>query len=219
MKAPAFATGSSVEAFVAAIAERVGSGAFQYGAVQQRGARFSALVVIGPLGPRETTRRLIRGLGAHEVVPAGTLADARVRADVLGPHALCVTDAILPDGSGLDLIQELTKRGWQRGLVLSMSDDAYSVRAALSAGVRSFVVTGRSSHGGFGTGGVASSLTEREIEILRYVSSGRSNKEIATLLGLSALTVKSHLARISRKMGTGDRAELVMHALRAGVIQ
>jgi len=37
-------------------------------------------------------------------------------------------------------------------------------------------------------------------------------------LGLSALTVKSHLARISRKLGTGDRAELVAIALRAGLL-
>ena len=38
-------------------------------------------------------------------------------------------------------------------------------------------------------------------------------------LGLSALTVKSHLARIARKLGTGDRAEMVALAMRAGVIR
>ena len=37
-------------------------------------------------------------------------------------------------------------------------------------------------------------------------------------MGLSPLTVKSHLGRISRKLGTGDRAEIAMIALRAGVI-
>ena len=44
-------------------------------------------------------------------------------------------------------------------------------------------------------------------------------KEIGDLLGLSALTVKSHLARIARKLGTGDRAEMVALAMRAGVIR
>ena len=54
--------------------------------------------------------------------------------------------------------------------------------------------------------------------MLQHVANGRSNKEIGASLGLSALTVKSHLARIARKVGTGDRAEMVMLALRAGVI-
>src|SRR5206468_972510 len=51
------------------------------------------------------------------------------------------------------------------------------------------------------------------------VADGRSNKEIGETLGLSALTVKSHLARIARKLGTGDRAEMVAMAMRAGVIR
>ena len=45
-------------------------------------------------------------------------------------------------------------------------------------------------------------LSGREIEVLQLVSEGRSNKEIGDALGLSALTVKSHLARIARKLGT-----------------
>jgi len=50
------------------------------------------------------------------------------------------------------------------------------------------------------------------------VADGRSNREVGEELGLSALTVKSHLARIARKLGTGDRAEMVLITLRAGVI-
>jgi DNA-binding CsgD family transcriptional regulator len=62
-------------------------------------------------------------------------------------------------------------------------------------------------------------LSGREVEVLRLVADGRSNKEIGDELGLSALTVKSHLARIARKLGTGDRAEMVALAMRAGVIR
>ena len=62
-------------------------------------------------------------------------------------------------------------------------------------------------------------LSGREIEVLRLVADGQSNKEIGDQLGLSALTVKSHLARIARKLGTGDRAEMVALAMRAGVIR
>jgi len=55
--------------------------------------------------------------------------------------------------------------------------------------------------------------------VLRLVAEGQSNKLIGDALGLSALTVKSHLARISRKLGTGDRAELVAMVIRAGVLR
>ena len=62
-------------------------------------------------------------------------------------------------------------------------------------------------------------LTGREVEVLQAVADGRSNKEIGAYLGLSSLTVKSHMARISRKLGTGDRAELVAIAMRAGHVR
>ena len=55
--------------------------------------------------------------------------------------------------------------------------------------------------------------------MLGLVACGRSNRDIGAELHLSALTVKSHLARIARKLGTGDRAEMVAVALRAGVDQ
>jgi DNA-binding NarL/FixJ family response regulator len=61
-------------------------------------------------------------------------------------------------------------------------------------------------------------LSDREIEVLRLVADGRSNKAIGETMGLSALTVKSHLARIARKLGTGDRAGMVAVAMRTGII-
>jgi DNA-binding NarL/FixJ family response regulator len=61
-------------------------------------------------------------------------------------------------------------------------------------------------------------LSRREIEVLSHVSRGMSNKDIGEELGLSALTVKSHLARIARKLGTGDRAHMVALLMRARLI-
>jgi DNA-binding NarL/FixJ family response regulator len=61
-------------------------------------------------------------------------------------------------------------------------------------------------------------LSGREVEVLRLVAEGQSNKAIGVAMGLSALTVKSHLARIARKLGTGDRAGMVAVALRTGII-
>ncbi len=61
-------------------------------------------------------------------------------------------------------------------------------------------------------------LTSRELSVLRLVADGFSNRAIGDELGLSALTVKSHLARISRKLGTGDRAALVAISIRTGLL-
>jgi DNA-binding NarL/FixJ family response regulator len=190
-----------------------------------RATRFTALVVASNAGARQHLVQALRGLGARDVVEAASVAEARARALASGPRDLCVVDLGLPDGSGIGLISELRAAGWGHGVVLSHLEDPYTVRAALAAGVRGFLVvpsegTPRQApafprrRGASGTDG----LSGREIEVLELVSGGNSNKDIGDALGLSALTVKSHLARIARKLGTGDRAEMVMVALRAGVI-
>lgn len=56
-------------------------------------------------------------------------------------------------------------------------------------------------------------LTEREVEILRMVVEGRGNKSIATLLGLSEGTIKSHLRNIYRKLRVQTRAEAAAQAV------
>lgn len=66
--------------------------------------------------------------------------------------------------------------------------------------------------------GAPTHLTQREVEIIQRVADGFTNKQIADALGLSALTVKSHLARVSHRLRAGDRAHLVLLALRAGAI-
>jgi DNA-binding CsgD family transcriptional regulator len=62
-------------------------------------------------------------------------------------------------------------------------------------------------------------LSSRELDILELVSEGNSNAATGRLLGLSALTVKSHLCRISKKLGTGDRTRMVAIAIRSGWIE
>lgn len=61
-----------------------------------------------------------------------------------------------------------------------------------------------------------SPLSPREMEILRLVVKGMSNKEIAYELGISHQTVKNHVTAILRKMGVADRTQAAVHALRRG---
>jgi DNA-binding CsgD family transcriptional regulator len=59
-------------------------------------------------------------------------------------------------------------------------------------------------------------LTDREVEIIGLASDGRTNKEIATGLGVTLSTVKTHLQRVYQKAGAHDRAGSVATALRRG---
>ncbi|MHC1562538.1 response regulator transcription factor [Actinomycetospora sp. C-140] len=61
-------------------------------------------------------------------------------------------------------------------------------------------------------------LSPREVQILERVADGATNPAIASALVLSPATVKAHLYRIGKKFHTGDRAHMVLLALRAGMI-
>jgi DNA-binding NarL/FixJ family response regulator len=186
-----------------------------------RPGRFAALVVVATPALREAVAHTLRALGTRHVLEVSTVAEARLRA-AAGVADLCIAEAGLPDGSGISLVRELRAAGWVRGMVLTTSDDPYSVRAAISAGVRSYLVSTASGAAPVRTGDArgegVDSLSAREIQVLQLVADGKSNKDIGEELGLSALTVKSHLARIARKLGTGDRAEMVVTAMRAGAV-
>lgn len=64
-----------------------------------------------------------------------------------------------------------------------------------------------------------SPLSARELEVLRYVASGYSNKQIAAALNLSEQTIKNHITSILRKLDANDRTQAVVMALRQGWIQ
>ncbi|MEE9471466.1 MAG: response regulator transcription factor [Gemmatimonadota bacterium] len=61
-------------------------------------------------------------------------------------------------------------------------------------------------------------LTNREMEILKYVADGHTNQEIAERLVLSVATVQTHRANIMAKLGLHNAAELVKYAIRHGLI-
>jgi len=62
-------------------------------------------------------------------------------------------------------------------------------------------------------------LSEREVAILRLVSVGQANKQIASKLGLSEETVKGHLKSIFAKLDVADRTHAVTMAVRRGIIE
>ncbi len=62
-------------------------------------------------------------------------------------------------------------------------------------------------------------LSPREMEILKYITDGFSNKEIAKALGISRQTVKNHMTSIMRKLAVNDRTQAAVYALRRGWIR
>jgi LuxR family quorum sensing-dependent transcriptional regulator len=61
-------------------------------------------------------------------------------------------------------------------------------------------------------------LTQREVQVLKWLSVGKSNWEISRILGISEGTVEKHMAGISRKMDVSNRTHAVAEALRTGII-
>ena len=68
-------------------------------------------------------------------------------------------------------------------------------------------------------GRTATELTEREVEVLRLIARGLTNREMAERLYLSVRTVESHRARIQRKLGRSRRSDLVQYALERNLIE
>lgn len=66
---------------------------------------------------------------------------------------------------------------------------------------------------------VDEALTEREIAVLRLVSIGKANKQVASELGLSEETIKGHLKSIFSKLDVADRTHAVTVAARRGIIE
>ncbi|MDQ3153710.1 MAG: response regulator transcription factor [Actinomycetota bacterium] len=208
---------------------------------------FSVLVVDDHPLLREAIASRLASMGAGTVLEAASVAEAKARAAASGPCDLAILDLGLPDGSGLDLVHELRAKGWPRIVVLASSDDPHAVRTAFQSGVHAYLLKSASPavvtdgvrrvlDGGVyadpgvapvlatgtrvaGTDNTPRELSAREVEVLQLVADGQSNKEIGEALRLSSLTVKSHLSRIGRKVGTGDRAQMVALAMRAGVIR
>ena len=139
---------------------------------------------------------------------------------------LCLVVPEIGDGDSGNLVRSLRRRDSTRAVLLTRKAARRELVALLGAGIRGAVAaeppgglrlaerTGAVPAAGLKPFQTGSDLSAREVGVLRLVAEGQSNRQIGEHLDLSSLTVKSHLARISRKVGTGDRAEMVAYAIR-----
>jgi len=152
-----------------------------------------------------------------------------------------VMDLAMPELDGVQATKEILKHvPGTTVLVLSMHADDNYVRNALDAGARGYllknavdvdlvgairaVAEGRrylSSGLKYPTGesdDELDRLTVREKQVLQLIAQGKSNKEIAALLDLSVNTVSVHRANLMEKMNIHRTAELVLFAIRKGLV-
>jgi DNA-binding NarL/FixJ family response regulator len=61
-------------------------------------------------------------------------------------------------------------------------------------------------------------LTDREKEVLQLLAEGRSNKEVASLLNVAVSTVETHRSSLMQKLDLHNTAEIVLYAVRKGII-
>jgi DNA-binding NarL/FixJ family response regulator len=153
-------------------------------------------------------------------------------------------DLELPAQSGLEAIPKLRDaRPQAKILILTAYDTDERVVGALRAGAQGYLLKGasleeiaraiRAVHGGgsylapriaskvvgaLSPGARASTLSEREREVLQLVAGGQANKQIARTLGITERTVKFHVTSILTKLGADNRAQAVALATRRGLL-
>lgn len=176
----------------------------------------AVLVHPDPSSTRESTDALTAA-GFTDVIVTANTDGATIepppdsRSDVAAVAVETAQDAAID-------LSALRRYGWQRIVAVIADPDTGTTTAALRHGATGAVWAGGAPQSAEHVPSGVYDLSTREVEVLRMVADGRANKWIGDQLDLSALTVKSHLARIGRKLGTGERAHMVMLALRAGVI-
>ncbi|NEE01796.1 response regulator transcription factor [Phytoactinopolyspora halotolerans] len=192
---------------------------------------------------RQGLRRAFERDSEFQVVgEAASVADARRLADTTQPD-VAVLDVRLPDGSGLDLAQALRAARPDVGLViLTMYAGDDQLFAALDAGASAFVpksapsddVVAAARHAAakpssFIAADLAEAmhrklnpsgpqLTRREREVLGLLAEGLGVSSISRKLYISESTTKTHVSKLYDKLGAGNRAQAIMAAVRAGLL-
>jgi DNA-binding NarL/FixJ family response regulator len=156
---------------------------------------------------------------------------------------VALLDLRMPDGDGLWALREIRLQApATKVIICSAFDDRQHVSQAVGEGADGYVVKTidagdlaaviRQTLNGMTVAarplaelrsatridGPAGTVTDREIEILRYVAEGSSNAEIAKKLWVTEQTVKFHLSNVYRKLGVKNRTEASRAALQHGLV-
>jgi DNA-binding NarL/FixJ family response regulator len=190
---------------------------------------------------RKGFRRMLEDDPAITVVGEASDGNDAVKLALQLKPSVTVMDCALPGISGIEASRQIRAK-WADAaiLMLSMHSEDTLIRQALEAGARGYILKNAmdldllKAVKGVAEGKTVldpqlvkpealkgereSGLTTRELEVLQHIVGGKSNKEIAADLGLSANTIAVHRANIMDALGIHKTAELVVYAIRNGLV-
>ena len=176
---------------------------------------------------------------------AGSVAESVVKAQELKPE-LVLVDFRLTDGTGADAASAMRQMRPETKLIFLSRDDSDAARiAALEVGASAFIHKSRAAHdvvdairtvaeGGslftprtiaqlLNTRREAESqlerLTPREKEVLRMMAEGTSSRDIASKLGISYTTVRTHIRSLGNKLGVHSKLEAIVKARELALVE
>jgi DNA-binding NarL/FixJ family response regulator len=203
--------------------------------------KISVLLVDDHSLVRRGFRRILEDEADIEVAGEASNGEEAVGlAQKLHPKVILM-DCALPGMNGLEATRKILKQQPDTLiLMLSMHEEETLVRQAVDAGARGYILKNAMDLDlGAAVRKVAAGetvldhkltpesglrgerdygLTARELEILRFIVDGKSNKEIAAELSLSVNTIAAHRANIMDALGIHKTAELVVYAIRNGLV-
>jgi DNA-binding NarL/FixJ family response regulator len=195
---------------------------------------------------RQGLRRVVEEAGFEVVGEAGDGEEAVRLAVQLSPE-LVLMDVSMPVLDGIEATRRMRHSSPEaRVVILTMHGEESTVHEALRAGAVAYLLKDCSTDQVADTlravaagetelsadlarsllaelpgpePSVATSLSQREVEVLQMFADGRSTVEVGQQLYISAKTVKNHLASIYEKLDARDRTQAVLQAVRRGIIR
>lgn len=196
---------------------------------------------------RDGLRAALGTDGQVEVIGEATSGDEAVtQVDELDPDVVFM-DVRMPGMNGIEATKVIRKKHPDTKIILFTVDESRaSISEAIQAGVNGYLLKDVGAEELINAARLAmdgkavihpaltqafieevrlvnrpqeSPLSRREVEILQKVAYGATTKEVASQLGISPHTVKTHLERIFEKLGANDRAQAVAIAIRQGLVQ
>jgi DNA-binding NarL/FixJ family response regulator len=210
-------------------------------ASREAGDRITVLLADDHSLVRRGFRRILEDDPSIAVVGEASNGEEAVRLAARLKPLVVVMDCAMPGMSGLTATRRiLSEAPGVAVLMLSMHSEDTLVKQAMDAGARGYIlknaldldlvaVVKRAASGetvldpGLSTRsaplkGERQALSPRELEVLQLICAGRSNREIAAALNLSANTIAVHRTNIMNVLGVHKTAELVVYAIQHGLV-